>query len=106
MTRVPAALKALLANLIDYAGLYPPAALPLQIVEERYRGFRASPENWIINRLVLPQSKLAEAHLQPDWSVTLLVDGNLPSLPLQVESLETKTPQSAGELPVYCEVPL
>src|SRR3954453_5568344 len=106
MPGVPASLRALLTNLIDYAGLYPPAALPLEIVEERYRGFRASPENWILNRLVLPQSKLAEARLQPDWRVTLLVDGNLPVLPPQVQSLETRTPQSPTELPVYCEVPL
>lgn len=105
MARVPAALRALLTELIDYAGLYPPAALPLPIVEERYRGFRASPEAWMLNRLVLPIAKLAEAKLAPDWRVTLLVEGDPGPLPRQVESLETKV-AGAYPLPVYLELPL
>jgi hypothetical protein len=106
MTHVPAALRALLANLIDYAGLYPPAALPLPIVEERYGGFRASPESWMLNRLVLPVAKLPEAHLARDWHVALLADEDPGALPRQVETIETKLPKPIGGLPTYCEVPL
>ena len=54
MPCVPASLRALLTNLIDYAGLYPPAALSLDVVEDRYRGFCGSPDAWMLNRLVLP----------------------------------------------------
>jgi hypothetical protein len=105
MARVPAALRALLTELIDYAGLYPPAALPLPIVEERYQGFRASPEAWMLHRLVLPVGKLPEAHLDPAARVTLLAEADPGALPPQVESIETK---SAAEfsLPVYRELPL
>jgi hypothetical protein len=106
MMRVPAAVRALLTNAIDYAGLYPPSALPLEIVEERYRGFRASPENWMLNRLVLPLARLPEAKLAPDWRVTLLADTDPGVLPRQVESIESKLAGPIGGLPTYCEVPL
>ena len=88
--RIAAPLKALLGNLIDYAGFYPPAGLPLEIVAERYRCFLASPDGWILNRLVLPLSKLAEAPVAENWRITLLVDGEPGTLPPQVETLETK----------------
>jgi hypothetical protein len=105
MPRVPGALRALLTNLIDYAGLYPPASLPLEIVQERYAGFRASPENWILNRLVLPFSKLPEARLCPDWRVTLLVENDPGPLPPQVQTLETRC-EGEFHLPTYFETPL
>jgi hypothetical protein len=106
MPRVPASLRALLAKLIDYAGLYPPAALPLEIAVERYGGFRASPESWMLNRLVLPAAKLAEARLDPAWPITLLADADPGPLPRQVESIETKNPELGGPLPTYVEAPL
>jgi hypothetical protein len=105
MARPTGSLQALLANLIDYAGLYPPAALPLPIVIERYRLFRASPEKWILNRLVLPADKLCEAVLDPGWPVTLLVGDEPGTLPSQVETLEIKKPRRLS-LPTYCEVPI
>jgi len=102
---MPASLRALLADLIDYAGLYPPASLPPEIVLERYRGSRASPDAWILNRLVLPAAKLAQAPLEPGWRVTLLVEGEPGPLPDQVETLEIKAPRRLS-LPTYCEAPL
>ena len=105
MAHVPAALRALLSELIDYAGLYPPASLPLSIVEERYRGFRASPERWMLNRLVLPMAKLPEARPDPNWRITLLVDGEPGPLPPQVQTLETKS-SGCFALPTYFELPL
>jgi hypothetical protein len=103
--RLAPPLKALLANLIDYAGLYPPAGLPLEIVIERYRCFLASPDGWILNRLVLPAAKLAEAPPEEKWRVTLLVDDEPGPLPAQVETLETKSAHRLS-LPTYCEAPL
>jgi hypothetical protein len=105
MPRPTGSLQALLANLIDYAGLYPPAALPLPIVLERYRGFRASPEKWMLRRLVLPAAKLPDATLDADWPVTVLADEEPGPLPQQVETLETKLANGLS-LPTYCEVPL
>jgi hypothetical protein len=105
MRPIAASLRALLANLIDYAGLYPPASLPLAVVVERYRGFCTSPESWILNRLVLPKAGLSELRLETGWRVTLLVDDEPGPLPAAVETLETKTARRLS-LPTYCEAPL
>ncbi len=105
MLKIAAPLKALLSHLIDYAGLYPPAALPLAIVAERYRAFLASPDGWILNRLVLPAAKLKDAQIAANWRITLLVDEEPGPLPPQVETLETKLPRRLS-LPTYCEAPI
>jgi hypothetical protein len=102
MARIPDSLRALLSNLIDYAGLYPPAGLPLPVVLENYEAYLASPESWMLNRLVLPAAKLPEVRLQDNWRVTLLVEGEPGPLPSQVETLETKLPHRLS-LPTYCE---
>jgi hypothetical protein len=105
MNRVPESLRALLTNLIDYAGLYPPAALSLPVVLSNYESYLASPEHWILNRLVLPLSELE--HLTPgaNWRVTLLVNDEPGALPAQVASLETKLTRKLS-LPTYCEAPI
>lgn len=105
MVHIAGSLEALLSGAIDYAGLYPPAALPLPIVAERFQGFLASPERWLMNRLVLPQSQLGAIQLQPGWRVSLLVDAEPGPLPPQVQTLETKLSHGLS-LPTYCEAPL
>ena len=98
-------LDALLGKLIDYAGLYPPASLPLPAVIQNYNQYLASPHNWILNRLVLPHSKLNEVQPGPNWHVTLLTDQDPGKLPRQIETLETKGSERLS-LPTYCEAPL
>jgi hypothetical protein len=105
MPAIPASLRALLFNLIDYAGLYPPAALPLHDVAEKYAAYRSSPYSRMLNRVVLPAAKLAEASVGEGWRITLLVDSEPGPLPPQVEMLETKLPHRLS-LPTYCEAPL
>jgi hypothetical protein len=105
MPAIPPSLQALLASLIDYAGLYPPAALSLLDVAQKYASYRTSPHSWMLNRVVLPAAKLAEAPLDDDWRITLLVDSEPGALPPQVETLETKLAHRLS-LPTYCEMPL
>lgn len=102
---MPRSLRALLANVVDYAGLYPPAALPLPEVVANYERYLLSPDAWMLNRLVLPMEKLDEVALGEKWRVTLLVDREPGPLPPQVETLETKNGKRLS-LPTYCEVPL
>lgn len=52
--------RTLLGRAIDYAGLFPPALLPLPEVLSRYREYRASAEAWALGRLVIPADRLAE----------------------------------------------
>jgi len=96
------ACAALLRNIVDYAGLFPPASLSFDPMIENYQRYRISAEAWLLNRLVLPANLL---RVQEGWRVTLLVDREPGPLPYQVETLETK---SSGRLslPTYCEVPL
>ena len=67
-----ASARALLAGLVDYAGLFPPAALSTWT--RRWRSTRAgarSPEAWMLGRFVVPAgaarelARAADAHL-PD----------------------------------------
>ena len=104
MSGVPESLQALLARLIDYAGLFPPANLPPPAVAERYEAYRASPEAWMLNRLVLPVGQ-ASASPPEGWRVTALVDEEPGPLPPAVETLETRLPRRLS-LPTYCEAPL
>jgi hypothetical protein len=95
-----AVLRSLLTNLIDYAGTFPPASLPLAEAAQKFRSHRARPESWILNRIVLGTTEI----IDPDWRVSLLTDTEPAALP-QIETLETKRPQKLS-LPTYCEVPL
>jgi hypothetical protein len=45
--------RALLANLWDYAGVFPPASLPLEDALAQWRSIRASDDAWLLNRLVV-----------------------------------------------------
>ncbi len=101
---IPDSLRALLAHLIDYAGLFPPAALTWPQVAQNYERYLSSPESWILNRLVLP-AQLANVQLQPAWRVTLLVEDEPGPLPPRIETLETKAARRLS-LPTYCEAPL
>lgn len=58
-----ASLRALLSGVIDYAGLFPPAKLPLDEAIRNYARYRTEPESWMLGRFICPASRLAE--LQP-----------------------------------------
>ena len=105
MTQAPDSLRALLESVVDYAGLYPPAGLPLSEATADFEAYRASPAGWMLNRLVLPYSQLNQAALKDGWRVTLLVEDEPGPLPPAVESLETKSARKLS-LPTYCEAPL
>ena len=59
-TRPSAALRVLLEGVVDYAGLFPPAALDMRPAVERYAAYLAGADRWALGRFVLPASKLGE----------------------------------------------
>lgn len=71
------AVKALLARAIDYAGLFPLAALDLETTVRNYAHYRSGRDAWALGRLVLPAGKIAEfADRWPqyvEWPITLLL---------------------------------
>jgi hypothetical protein len=60
MPAATASLRALLAQLIDYAGLFPPAALSMADVAANYAGYRKSRDAWALGRVVVPVPRLDE----------------------------------------------
>ena len=62
--------QALLAGLVDYAGLFPPSGLALPEAVAEYARWLASPQSWLLGRFVVPATRLAEL---------TLVEGPLPA---------------------------
>lgn len=60
VSRSPAIAR-LLSKSIDYAGLFPPASLPLSETIEMFKRYLRGGESWIINSIVLPIDQLTEA---------------------------------------------
>jgi hypothetical protein len=53
-------LKQLLTSIVDYAGLFPPAQLSLLEAMTQYDRAKSSPYQWMLDRFVLPASRLQE----------------------------------------------
>jgi hypothetical protein len=57
---VPVSLRSLLTGLIDYAGLFPPAALDMNAAVLNYSRYLAGPDAWALGRFVLPVARFGE----------------------------------------------
>lgn len=55
-----ASLRVMLAGIIDYAGLFPPAQLPLDQAIRNYARYRQETDAWILGRFVIPAKRLGE----------------------------------------------
>jgi hypothetical protein len=53
-------MRSLLAHAIDYAGLFPPAALGMADAVRRYADYLHGPDAWALGRFVVPASRLEE----------------------------------------------
>lgn len=53
-------IRFLLENLIDYAGLFPPAELTMAEAVRNYAAYRHSEHNWMLGRFIVPASRLQE----------------------------------------------
>lgn len=56
----PASLRALMTGLIDYAGLFPPASLPLSTAIANYARYCRDPDRWMLARFIISAARLAE----------------------------------------------
>jgi hypothetical protein len=83
-------IRILMSGLIDYAGLFPPAALDIAAAIHNYAAYRESEYAWMLGRFVVPAAKRGEV----DASWPLAVLENVP------RKLEI-----AGDV-TYLEVPL
>jgi len=110
-------LRVLLTDLVDYAGLFPPAQLPIRGAVQRYAAHRRGDHFWILGRFILPIGRLGEferalADLAEEnwrggaWRVSVLggriFDGDLKAIlqfnrrhaesarPVRIEAVELK----------------
>ena len=76
MNSPKAAFHAFMSQILDYAGLYPPASLPLEVAFQNFIDYQASPEAWMLSRFVIPAKRLAELPaFQEKLSFTVLGRG-------------------------------
>jgi hypothetical protein len=73
---LPESIETLLANGIDYAGLFPPASLPMAAAVANYRAYRLSPDAWALGRLIVPAARVEELMGQleksdVEWSLSV-----------------------------------
>ncbi|MBO7742851.1 hypothetical protein I8J29_01495 [Paenibacillus sp. MWE-103] len=52
--------KAFMESLIDYAGLYPPAALPMEAAMRNYCRYQRDRDGWMLGGFVVPVARLGE----------------------------------------------
>lgn len=119
------ALKALMSRSLDYAGLFPPAKLPLNEAIAEFAAIRNDPNSWFLVRFVLPavrsgdfaqeaRAQLAEACTDHNpWHITTLLRTG-PSITDALELLRSESLLLRGLLDSHsgavvvdsCEVPL
>lgn len=68
MTIPTQAFRAFMTQVIDYAGMYPPASLALGEAFSNFRKYQSSPEAWMLSRFVVPAKRLSEL---PEFSENL-----------------------------------
>ena len=76
------AISRLLSKSIDYAGLFPPASLPLSETVELFKRYVHGRESWIISSIVLPIDRLDE------------VAGSLDDTPFHLTAIPRRTEDS------------
>lgn len=55
-----AGFRAFMEKLMDYAGLFPPASLPMETAIRNYIDYTVMPEKWLLGRFVCPAMRLEE----------------------------------------------
>jgi hypothetical protein len=81
------AIRTLLAQSIDYAGLFPPAELDIGTALENYVRYSTGPSSWALGRFIVPVSRLGELdaglrripprQVDSPWRVAALLGSNL-----------------------------
>lgn len=87
---IPASLRALLVDLVDYAGLFPPASLDMDSAVEAYAVHRAGPRAFILGRFVVPAGRLDELA-----SAIARHEGGAPGSPWPLSVLTGDDPEGA-----------
>jgi hypothetical protein len=97
---VSPALRALCRNLIDYAGVFPPASLTIDEARRKYAKYIEGEHAWMLNRFVIDSGRIGD--LPATWNLAVLSDCDHP----RAAAIETRSVLTSTAKPVYCELPL
>jgi len=98
-----ATLQTLLTGAIDYAGLFPPAALSMREAVARYADYRGAAEAWALGRFVVPLTRVEElvaaqrtvgAHSQ-GWRLSVLLGDDPAADAARIRTLNAAHARSA-----------
>jgi hypothetical protein len=83
-------LRGLLAGLIDYAGLFPPASVDMETAVTNYSRYIEGEHAWMLGRFIVPASRLSEFESKLNgkangWRVSVLVADAAHEMPGIVE---------------------
>lgn len=101
-------LVVLLDALIDYAGLFPPAALPMDKAIARYESYRKGKFMWALGRYVVPAERLGEVPIE--FPVTVLAkpgqmpDADMVEMKAATEGEIETIAKARGYRTVYVEI--
>jgi hypothetical protein len=96
---VAPSLRALLGNLIDFAGMFPPASLTREVAIARYRTYHNGEHVWMLGRFVISAAHIDALPSELGWSLAVLSDADH----CRANAIESKQIIST-EKPTYCEV--
>lgn len=95
------ALRTLLGGIVDYAGLFPPAALDMSAAVANYAAYRASGESWMLGRFVAPAGRLDEldvtlrslGHAGAGWVVSAIAGDGPPADTSVLQAFNARAPE-------------
>lgn len=88
------ALRELMSGVIDYAGLFPPAALKLEPAFDNYIEYRRGVDRWMLGRFICPTARLSEL---ADLIEARRARLSEPPLPISVIFKASATPEETLE---------
>jgi len=97
--------RALLAEIVDYAGLFPPSQLSMGEVVNNYANYKKGDYNWMLGRFVVPVSRLDEflesardffsADEKDVWRLSVLASENIYETVCRVKEFNAENSTSA-----------
>ncbi len=91
-------LRVLLSEIIDYAGLFPPSKIPMDVAVKNFADYSKGENAWMLGRFIVPINRLnefsneAEKYLNKKnpWRLSILVNDNLPKALKKVDEFNSQ----------------
>src|SRR6185437_16065907 len=105
---VAPALKELLHALFDYAGLFPPAKLPIKSALDKFSVYRDGDYSWMLRYFVLPTADVQAVPAEFNRGLSVVSGETWPGYDVQsrTAAIETAAPMgiNATKNVVFCQV--